>query len=235
MIKAIFFDLDGTLLPMDEGKFEKIYFGSLCQHLVPYGYNPQQVLTSILTGVEAMMRNESGLSNEDIFWLTFNKCIGRDCTGDKPIFEEYYKTKFSQTKDACGYTTFSKEIVDFCRKNFDILVLSTNPLFPSIATETRMGYVGLKPSDLDFVTTYENFGYCKPNPKYFIELMKKFNLKPEEVLVIGNNTLEDCECALACGIKSILIKGNIIYDKKSTHSFKEFEFNEIIPFLKTLK
>lgn len=235
MIRAIFFDLDGTLLPMDERKFEEIYFGSLCKYLMPYGYDAKQVLHSIMKGVEAMMRNDSGMSNENVFWNTFNQTIGKDCTGDKAIFEEYYKTQFCLTQNACGFNPNSKKIVDFCKENFDFVVLSTNPLFPAIATEIRMGFVGLKLSDFDFVTTYENFGYCKPNPKYFIELMKKFDLKPEEVLVIGNNTLEDCECALACGIKSILIKGNIIYNPKATHTFEEYESSEVIEYLKSLK
>lgn len=235
MIKAVFFDLDGTLLPMDEAKFEQIYFGSLFRYLVPHGYEPDQVKNGILSGVVAMMRNDTGLSNEDVFWQTFNKVIGRDCTGDKPIFEEYYKTQFSRTVDACGNNPLAPEIVKYCKENFDVVVLSTNPLFPAIATEIRMSFTGLKPSDFNLVTTYENAGFCKPNPKYFMDLMNRFSLKPEEVIVVGNNTLEDCECALACGIKSVLVKGNIIYNPKATHTFEEIEMKDLISYLEKVK
>ena len=235
MIRAVFFDLDGTLIPMDEDKFVQIYFGSLCKYLVPHGYDIENVQKGIYLGVAAMMKNDSGLTNEEAFWTTFNKVIGRDCTGDKPIFEEYYKTEFHKVIDACGSNPYSKEIVKFCKDNFDYVVLSTNPLFPSIATEIRMAFSSLVPSDFDLVTTYENSYYCKPNPKYFMDLMKRFNLKPEEVLVVGNNTLEDCECALACGIKSVLLKGNIIYSPKATHTFEEYECKDFIDYLKTLK
>lgn len=38
MIKAILFDLDGTVLPMNEEEFTKGYFGLLCKKLVSYGY-----------------------------------------------------------------------------------------------------------------------------------------------------------------------------------------------------
>ena len=34
MIKAVFFDLDGTLLPMDEDLFVKIYIGNMAKKFI---------------------------------------------------------------------------------------------------------------------------------------------------------------------------------------------------------
>ena len=39
-LKAVLFDLDGTLLPMDLGKFLEAYFALLSKRLVPHGYDP---------------------------------------------------------------------------------------------------------------------------------------------------------------------------------------------------
>ena len=36
------------------------------------------------------------------------------------------------------------------------VVLATNPIFPAIATESRMRWAGLAPEDFDYYTTYEN-------------------------------------------------------------------------------
>ena len=33
MLKAVLFDLDGTLLPMDQDKFVECYFGLLCKKM----------------------------------------------------------------------------------------------------------------------------------------------------------------------------------------------------------
>lgn len=38
MIQAVFFDLDGTLLPMDEKYFTKLYMKEIAKKLMPYGY-----------------------------------------------------------------------------------------------------------------------------------------------------------------------------------------------------
>ena len=42
-IKAILFDLDGTLVPMDQDEFVKDYFKRISTKLVPYGYEPKQL------------------------------------------------------------------------------------------------------------------------------------------------------------------------------------------------
>ena len=41
-IKMILFDLDGTLLPMDQNHFVKTYFGALAKKLAPLGYDPEK-------------------------------------------------------------------------------------------------------------------------------------------------------------------------------------------------
>ena len=54
MIKMILFDLDGTLLPMDQEIFTKKYFKRLAAKLAPYGYEPQKLIDSIWAGTAAM-------------------------------------------------------------------------------------------------------------------------------------------------------------------------------------
>ena len=43
-IKAVLFDLDGTLLPMEQSAFTKAYFGGLAKRLAPIGYEPQRLI-----------------------------------------------------------------------------------------------------------------------------------------------------------------------------------------------
>jgi phosphoglycolate phosphatase-like HAD superfamily hydrolase len=58
MITTVLFDLDGTLLPMDQDAFTRGYFKFLAAKLAPHGYEPKQLVEAIWTGTEAMVRND---------------------------------------------------------------------------------------------------------------------------------------------------------------------------------
>jgi FMN phosphatase YigB (HAD superfamily) len=45
--RAVLFDLDGTLLPMDQDVFVKAYFGGIAAKLAPYGYEPKALIGAI--------------------------------------------------------------------------------------------------------------------------------------------------------------------------------------------
>ena len=47
-MQAVFFDLDGTLLPMDQDVFVKTYFSYLVKKMAPYGYEPKKLISSCL-------------------------------------------------------------------------------------------------------------------------------------------------------------------------------------------
>ena len=71
-IKAILFDLDGTLLPMDQDIFLKAYFGGISSHLAPRGYVPEELIAAIWRGTAAMIKNNGTKSNEAVFWDVFS-------------------------------------------------------------------------------------------------------------------------------------------------------------------
>ena len=51
MIKAVMFDLDGTLLPTNDDEFTKVYFGPLYKKASNYGYEKESFIKAILKGV----------------------------------------------------------------------------------------------------------------------------------------------------------------------------------------
>ncbi len=46
-VKAILFDLDGTLLPMDQEQFTKAYFKLLAARLASRGYDLEKLIESM--------------------------------------------------------------------------------------------------------------------------------------------------------------------------------------------
>ena len=155
MIKAVFFDLDGTLLPMNEDEFIKIYFKLLAKRLMPLGYNPDDLIKVIWGGTNAMFNNDGCKTNEEVFWQYFLDFYGEDkIKSDRKIIDEFYTNEFKLTKNSCFENPLAREIVDYCKSKGLFIGLSTNPIFPKAGTLTRMSFVNLKEEDFDFVTNY---------------------------------------------------------------------------------
>lgn len=191
MITTVFFDLDGTLLPMDQEAFTKAYFKRLAAKLLPHGYEPKTLIDGVWAGTAAMVQNDGKRTNEEAFWACFAKIFGDKALADRPIFDTYYRVEFQKVAADCGYNPQARRMVDRLRTAGYRLVLATNPIFPTAATESRMRWAGLEPSLFSLCTTYENTGYCKPNPLYYTDLLQRLNLNPAECLMVGNDVRED--------------------------------------------
>ena len=89
-IKMVLFDLDGTLLPMDQDVFVNAYFTTLLQKMAPHGYEPKSFLDTMWRGVYAMIKNDGTRTNEEAFWRVFGGVYGERVVEDKPAFEAYY-------------------------------------------------------------------------------------------------------------------------------------------------
>ena len=190
-IKMVLFDLDGTLLPMDMDEFVGGYFMLLAKKAAPYGYEHQTLIKAIWRGIAAMVRNDGRCNNEDAFWKDFAVSYGDQALKDKPMFEDFYANEFQGAKQFCGYQPKAAETVRWIRDQGLRVALATNPLFPRIATETRIRWTGLEPADFEFFTTYDNIGWCKPNLDYYREVLRWAALKGEDCLMVGNDVGED--------------------------------------------
>ena len=215
MIKAVAFDLDGTLLPMNEDEFVKTYFGLLCKKLVPMGYDKDELISTVWAGTKAMIKNDGKNSNEDAFWQIFTSKYGAESISAKPYFDEFYKNEFKQTKTTCGENELAKEAVKLARQKGLKVILASRPVFPRVGMVTRMSFVGLEENDFDYITSYENSHFTKPNPKFYEEFLEKNNLLPSEVIYFGNSETEDYIPATESGIKTYLI------DDEQKFNFKD--------------
>ena len=178
----VLFDLDGTLLPMDQDKFMKAYFGGLARRLAPMGYDPDRLVKGIFAGTAAMAKNTGKKTNEDVFWEAFSAVCKEDARADEPYFYQFYVEEFDKVKDSCGYDAKAALAVRAIKDMGFRVALATNPLFPSIATEKRISWCGLDHTEFELFTTYENSSYCKPNLDYYRAVIGKLGVKAEDVI-----------------------------------------------------
>ena len=234
MIKAILFDLDGTLLPMDEDVFIKDYFSKLVQKASPLGYKPEHLVNGIWAGTKSMIKNNGENINEDVFWNEISKHMGEEILEHRHVFDDFYENEFDSISSSCGYSAKSKEVIDKVKDKGYRVVLATNPIFPKTATERRIKWAGLKPEDFELYTTYENSLYCKPNPKYYEDILKKIGCKPEECVMVGNNATEDM-VAESLGMKVFLLTDCLINkEDKDISVYPSGSYDELLDYIDSL-
>lgn len=233
-IKAVLFDLDATLLPMDQNEFIEEYFKSLSAKMAKYGYEPKKLIEAMWSGVEAMVLSTGEKTNEESFWDEFKTVFGDKALNDIEIHKDYYENDFDDLKRVCGYTSKSNGLVKHLKEKGIKVVLATNPVYPLIATEKRIGWAGLNKNDFELVTTYENSHFCKPNPNYYKEIIEKLSLKPDECVMVGNDALEDM-VAEKLGIKVFLLTDNLLNSKNLDISkYPQGSFEELYSYLNNL-
>ncbi len=235
MVKTILFDLDGTLLPMEQENFIKAYFGTLAKKLMPLGFEPEKLYEGIWAGVKASITNMSDKTNEEVWWDTFIGRFGKMAEASKDLLEDYYANDFKYVQGSCGYTPKAKETVEALKARGYRLVLATNPVFPATATRQRIGWAGLEVSDFELVTSYENSRRCKPNVEYYADILAKIGEKAENCLMVGNDVAEDMVAA-TLGMKVFLLTDNLINKKETDISiYKNGSFEELIAYITELE
>lgn len=206
--KAILFDLDGTLLPLDNDEFANTYVGLLAKKSATWGYNPEEMVKALWKGTGAMIKNDGSQSNYDIFWQVFASLVTakgkEEIYTDIARFDEFYHNEFNLAKSVTPGNSLAKPLIDGLKGKYT-LILATNPIFPRVAIESRLGWIGLDINDFSYVTTYENSSFCKPNPKYYQEILDKNGLSAADCLFIGNDMEEDIVPGIAVGLDTMLV------------------------------
>jgi FMN phosphatase YigB (HAD superfamily) len=234
-IKAVLFDLDGTLLPMqDQNRFIKTYFGALTEYMAAYGYDAEEFVAAMWQSVGAMMKNDGSQTNESAFWSEFIKIYGERGAADREHVDDFYKNGFAAAKVTCGYTESAKETLELVRSLGLRAVLATNPVFPRVATEARIGWAGLDTEDFELITTYENSSYSKPTEEYYREILKALALTPEECVMVGNDTRDDMSAA-ALGMRVFLLTDCLINEAgEDISKYPHGDFSALAEYLKSL-
>jgi len=135
--KAVFFDLDGTLLDSNMETFLSPYLKLIAAriaHIMP----PQEFVAQLLRATEMMLANDGQVTNEELFAAAFYPAIGRSRDEMEPIFEAFYAEDFPVLQQ---YTRRKPEARPVVQRIFDLgydVAVTTNPLFPATAVMQRL-------------------------------------------------------------------------------------------------
>lgn len=230
-IKAILFDLDGTLLPMDQDIFIKAYFGALAKNLAQYGYKSEELISVIWNGTRAMIKNNGEALNEERFWNEFEGFYGKGARSEEKTLAKFYENDFDAVSASCGFSEKSKQVIELCKSLGYRVVLATNPVFPEIATRKRARWAGLDPSDFELITHYSNSRHCKPNIEYYKDILCELGLDGNECVMVGNDVSEDM-IAKELGMRVFLLENHIINKNGDDISvYPHGDYDDLIRFI----
>lgn len=212
MIKAVLFDLDGTLLPLDHKRFLRDYMAKIGAH-VAHLVSPQLFVTQLLKSTAVMVTNkDAAKTNEEVFTADFYSRIGLQGTTLAPILEDFYATKFPLLSGIANPNPLARRAIQAVLEQELQVAIATNPIFPKMAIEERLRWAGIADMPFSHITCYEKSHFCKPNPDFYIEVATVLGRKPEECLMVGNDVEEDL-IAADVGMKTFLVTDCLINAK----------------------
>ncbi len=209
MINTILFDLDGTMLPLNLDQFLKLYFtamGRKFQDLI----DAKTLTQYIMTATEEMVNDIDYRTNEIVFMEKFAELTRSDLSIYRQRFDEFYDREFFETKASVIDSPMMRDSVDLLKDKGYELVVATNPLFPAKAIHHRIRWSGFEPEDFLYIPSYEKNHYCKPQLRFYTEILQEIGKEPEECLMVGNDVQEDLVAA-ELGIETYLITDFLIH------------------------
>lgn len=232
--KTIFFDLDGTLLPIDMDTFLADYFKRLGAFVAKRGYDAEAILNAVNQGVKSMISPDERL-NEVCFWETFEQLTGYDRETFEPLLMEFYQTDFDEIGQVVTPNPAARKIVEVLKEKGYQLFLTTMPLFPPVAVEARLRWAGIDDASVfERITTYDNSHAAKPYLAYFQENIDLAAGEPSEILMVGNNTREDLACC-DLGTDAYLVTDWLLDPVDfDYHAMKHGSLDDLLTFVESL-
>lgn len=251
MIKAIFFDLDDTLL-WDERSIQLAFQGTCDIAYEKYGVDPELLEQKVRKNARELYESYDvypftkmiGINPFEGLWGTFPDDGGDfyklkdiapvyqkeawikgllDAGIDNPAFGEELAKAFPdiRKKNPVLYED-SLRVLDALKDKYELLLLTNgSPNLQNIKLDITPE---LRPYFKEIVISGA-FGRGKPDPSIFKHALELLSVDPEEVLMVGDNLNTDIIGANRTGIRSVWInrKGMIAKEVTPTYEIKKLE------------
>jgi FMN phosphatase YigB (HAD superfamily) len=203
-IRAVLFDLDGTLLQVEMESFIPAYIAQVGRHFAPQvAAEPfQRVFRS---AIRALLTAETGdCSNQDRFLDILEHDLQLPAERVAAGLEAFYQDGLADLAGLIRPLPLARNILARCFKRDLKVVIATNPVFPRPVVDARLRWGGIADFPFELVTTLENCRFCKPQPGFFEDLLRTLGLTPEACLMVGNDTGHDL-ASRQIGIPTFLV------------------------------
>ncbi|MBX3057777.1 MAG: HAD family hydrolase [Anaerolineae bacterium] len=212
-IKAVFFDLDGTLrIPSPGPTAAFIHFArSLDIEIPPAAEHRVKVWAHEYWGHETLVKQDMEQYDIDGFWINYSKQLlekvdaRQDLTTRATLVRQWFDTEY-KPQVACA--PGAKQLLAALKQAGYIVGLISNRPQPLHDDVTQLGLNEF----FDLMLAAGEIGYWKPDPKIFWHVISRFNgLRAEECLYVGDNYFADGRGAAAAGMVPVLYDPEDLY------------------------
>lgn len=224
MIKGVLFDVDNTLVDFMKMKEEAVW--AAVDYMIDAGL--------------CMKRQDAYNRIFEIYW--------RDGIEDQKIFDKFllevlgkidYKilaagiVGYRRAKEGSLilYPHVYSTLMELLKMGKKLAVVSDAPV---LQVWTRLAQTGLI-HFFEVVVSFDDTGVKKPDPKPFMVALNKLNLKPKEVVYIGDWAERDIVGAKQLGMHAVFAKYGDVFDTKDSGADFEIEdIHEIVDIVRRL-
>ena len=199
-LRAVLFDLDGTLLDNDMDLYITHYLRRFAPH-VAHRVPPDEFVQAWMHGLQLMLRNaDPHLTNQQVFDLSFYPRLGVAPEELRSSMEVYYTTSHPNLRRLATRRPGARETVEAMLDAGLKIVIATNPIFPEVIIGQRLEWTGIADLPFALVTTSENMHAAKPSQRFYREILDRIGVAPEETVMIGDDFINDVQPPSRLGI-----------------------------------
>lgn len=203
-VRAVLFDLDGTLLGVDMQTFIPAYLDGLAKRMIDLA-DSRQIADAMRQAVIGLLTEVDGRDTlEQRMLASLCQQLAIPPERYHAALEDFCLNSLSGLRSLVQGHPLSPSLLDACLERGWQVVLATNPIFPRATIDARLIWAGIDPSIFHHVTDYQSCRFCKPHTEYFTEILARLDMTAERCLMVGNDTQHDMAAGLV-GIKTCLL------------------------------
>lgn len=196
-VKAILFDLDGTLINVDLKKFIPNYMQLLSEkfkHII----RPSKFISLLLEASNRIDQNDGKVLNEDIFEQVFFPLNGYSREEVNPLLDDFYENDFIKLRIHTEIKPEARFVVSKAFEKGYEVVIATTPVIPLTAIQQRLEWASVGDFDYRFITSIENMRANKPHESYYTQIFDVLRLKSNECLMVGDENKDMLAAKFGC-------------------------------------
>lgn len=203
MIKAVLLDLDNTLISNPDYPFALAFLNQVegffrarlgiqgaAQHFRDFIKRAQQ-------------QTVRSANNHQLLIAILREKFGIDHKTLHDALDQFYASAYLEVESCISPIAGAAELIKHLLNKDVAVAIATNPLYPTRAIIDRMRWAGL-PVDAPYalITGSEVMHTSKPDPAYFVEIIARIGIEPDEALYVGDSAHNDIQPAHTAGLQT---------------------------------